>query len=409
VPRNVSLLLLRADGSLVGALQPFTVATPWWQEVETVVEGAAALGADVTVLRLTAAEPDSDDPWGMGGTVTYTAELHGPVPTGLRRPVDATPASIDDDPLRLPWARPGGPARELAWAEQVLGECGRVATGPPHQMRTWNLSSIWTIPTNAGPVWLKSVPPFFAHEGSIIDWLEEPMLPPLLGFAAGRVLMADIPGADQYDAPLATLERAVESLVAIQHRVSARLDELLALGLADWRWPALRTSIEDVVDRHRGELDRGENLALDALVEAFDTRASDIDACGLRMTLVHSDFHPGNLRGDRARLCILDWGDCGVGHPLFDVAAMVERLDAGQRRLLMATWAAAWQRRCPESDPIRAATLIEPIATVRRAVIYRGFLDGIEPSERCYHAGDPARWLRRGARLAKNNRENNKS
>jgi hypothetical protein len=78
---------------------------------------------------------------------------------------------------------------------------------------------------------------------------------------------------------------------------------------------------------------------------------------------------------------------------------MVERLDPGQRGLLMATWAAAWQRRCPDSDPMRAATLIEPIAAVRRAVIFRLFLDGIEPSERRYHAGDPARWLRRGARL----------
>jgi len=62
VPRQVSLLLLRADGSVVGELAPFPVATPWWQEVETVVDGAAELGADVTVLRLTGAEPDSGEP-----------------------------------------------------------------------------------------------------------------------------------------------------------------------------------------------------------------------------------------------------------------------------------------------------------------------------------------------------------
>ena len=126
----------------------------------------------------------------------------------------------------MPWARPGGPARELAWAEQVLDTCGRTLTGRPHQRRTWNLSSIWTIPTDAGTVWLKSVPPFFAHEGAIIDWLAEPVLPPLLGFASGRVLMADIPGSDQYDASLATLQRAVDDLVAIQQRVSTAVDEL---------------------------------------------------------------------------------------------------------------------------------------------------------------------------------------
>src|SRR6185437_490274 len=102
-------------------------------------------------------------------------------------------------------------------------------------------SSIWTIPTSGGPVWLKSVPPFFAHEGRIIEWLAEPDLPPLLGWDAGRVLMADIPGVDQYDAPVPILARAVDTLVRIQHRVAGRVDALRELGLADWRWDALRT------------------------------------------------------------------------------------------------------------------------------------------------------------------------
>jgi Ser/Thr protein kinase RdoA (MazF antagonist) len=364
-----------------------------------VVEGAAARGADVTVLRLVRAEPDPDDPFGMGGAVTYVAELHGSVPDGLR----PTSESLDDHPLRLPWAQVGGPARELAWAEQVLAECGRERTGPPHQMRAWNLSSIWTIPTNVGPVWLKSVPPFFAHEGAIIERLAAPELPPLLGSTAGRVLMADIAGTDQYDAALPTLEHAVAALVSIQHRVTDQVDELLALGLADWRWPALRVRIDDVAVRHRHELDRAEQRALDRLVGTLDRRCADIDACGLPMALVHGDFHPGNLRGDDAHLFILDWGDCGVGHPLFDVAAMMERLDPAWCTSLMATWARAWRGHRPASDPLRAATLIEPVAALRQAVIYRGFLDGIEPSERCFHAADPARWLRRAARSVKNN------
>lgn len=44
--------------------------------------------------------------------------------------------------------------------------------------------------------------------------------------------------------------------------------------------------------------------------------------------------------------------------------------------------------------------LLEPVAALRQAVIYRGFLDGIEPSERVYHADDPPLWLRRAAELA---------
>ena len=253
VPRAVTLVLLRADGSLVGEMAPFPVSTPWWQEVETVVDAAAARGADVSVLRLVHTEPDLREPSQMGGAVTYAAELHGDVPPHIR-PVDAVAtvdAVLDDEPLRLPWARPGGPAQDLAWAEHVLAERHRQPTGRPRQMRTWNLSSIWMIPTSAGPVWLKSVPPFFAHEGRIIEWLGRDDVPPLLGSEAGRVLMDDIPGDDQYDAPLPVLQLAVETLVAIQHRALDRVDELRGLGLPDWRWDALLPMIDDVVDRHR--------------------------------------------------------------------------------------------------------------------------------------------------------------
>jgi hypothetical protein len=399
VPRQVTLVLQSAEGALVGALDPFTVELPWWSEIAGVVEAARReRGGDVAVLRLLHAEPDPNDPSNMGGTVTYAAELLAGRPADLRA-VDADDASaaLGDDPLRLPYARPGGPAHELGWAGQALAANGREPSGPPQQQRTWNLSSIWVLPTTTGPVWLKSVPPFFAHEGRVIEWLADPALPPLIASSRERVLMADIAGVDQYDASLPILERAVTTLVAMQHRVCDRLDELFALGLPDWRWPALRRLVDDVVDRHRHELDDAERRGLDALLDGFAARCDAIDACDLPMTLVHGDFHPGNLRGDGEGLRILDWGDCGVGHPLFDVAAMVERLDAARSGPLATRWAREWIERRPGSDPRRAAMLVEPIAALRQAVVYRGFLDRIEPSERCYHATDPALWLRRAA------------
>jgi hypothetical protein len=400
--RVVTLVLQSGDGSVVGTLDPFRVELPWWSEAAGVVETARReRGADVAVLRLLHADADPENPWKMGGSSVYAAELYGPVPSGVRATDPRTAAAaFDDHPLRLAWARPGGPAREVAWAVQALADGGRELTGRPQQMRTWNLSSIWSIPTTGGTAWLKSVPPFFAHEGRIIEWLADPALPPLVASADGRVLMSDIAGVDQYDAALPTLASAVDILVAIQHRVSGRVDELLALGLPDWRWPALRPLIDDVVDRHRDELDGSESHALDAFVANFDERCRAIDACGLPVTLVHGDFHRGNLRGNDSQVSLLDWGDCGVGHPLFDIAAMLAPLDSAVTDELMTAWTAEWLERCPGSEPVRAATLIEPIAALRQAVIYRGFLDRIEPSEHCYHASDPALWLRKAvARL----------
>ena len=392
MPRRVTLVLQRRNGEApLGEIGPLTVEPPWWSEVESVVAATRReFGMRVTVLRLLHSEPDEVDSAMAGGTVTYLAELHGEAPAGIR----PTHERLDDHPLRLPWARAGGPDAELAWARAVLERQGRRVTGEPAQVRTWNLSSIWTIPTDAGRVWLKSVPPFFAHEGPVIDWLDDPALPSLLGSERGRVLAADIPGADQYGAPEPVLMQAVDTLVAIQDRVASSVDELFALGLPDWRWAALRALVDDVVARHGHELDALEQSRLAELLAQYDARAAAIDACGVPVSLVHGDFHPGNLRAGGDALVILDWGDCGVGCPLLDVAAMAVDQAEGPTPALLDAWARAWIRRRPHSAPERALSLVLPLAALRQAVIYRGFLDRIEPSERGYHAADPAKWLR---------------
>jgi hypothetical protein len=53
----------------------------------------------------------------------------------------------------------------------------------------------------------------------------------------------------------------------------------------------------------------------------------------------------------------------------------------------------------PDSDPLRAAALIAPIAAARQAVIYGAFLDQIEPDAHPYHRGVPERWLERTAAI----------
>jgi hypothetical protein len=97
---------------------------------------------------------------------------------------------------------------------------------------------------------------------------------------------------------------------------------------------------------------------------------------------------------------LLDWGDCGVGNPLLDEAALLERAAPEDVPRVRAHWARLWRAVAPGSDPDRAAELLAPVAALRQAVIYRVFLDGIEPSERVFHAGDPLLWLRRAIAAA---------
>src|SRR5205823_4346495 len=206
------------------------VDLPWVSNIGTVVAGVrAAYGIEVTVLRLLRV-----DSFAAGAPIGFLAEYGGPPLEGIGPSPDLGP----EQPLRMPWAPPGGPAGSLAWADAVLTGLGRPRVGAPAQQRTWNLSSIWRIETADGPAWLKQVPPFFAHEGAVLGWLQRAapgVGPTVLGTAEGRVLLEHVPGEDCFGAPLPARQEMLADLLSVQAMAAARVEDLLALGVPDLR------------------------------------------------------------------------------------------------------------------------------------------------------------------------------
>jgi hypothetical protein len=91
---------------------------------------------------------------------------------------------------------------------------------------------------------------------------------------------------------------------------------------------------------------------------------------------------------------LLDWADSGVGHPLLDQPAFLDAIPGDCAGAVRAhTGCNNGARAVPGSDPARASVLLAPVAAARQAVIYRNFLDNIEPSEQVYHRADPPTWL----------------
>jgi len=355
-----------------GALPAFTLESPWWQEAEPVVTAVREqFGLEIAVLRLLEGEVPFETP------VTYLAELVRGDADGLLGPWEKP---LTDDPLRLPYADPGGPDADLAWAASHV-----TITAPPVQIRTWNLSSIWKIPTDQGLVWLKHVPPFFAHESSMLRALgDDARVPRLIAGEPGRMLLADVPGHDCYEADGEQLEAMLDTLISLQVEWIGREDKLLALGAPDWRRASYVELAADVVARGAPSDDRS---VLDAFVARLPSIFDHLDACGVPDTFVHGDFHPGNVRWSQGCPVILDWGDVGVGHPLLDLPAFIERV-GDRAETLHARWMRRWAAAVPGSEPALAAELIAPVALMRQAIIYQRFLDGIEESERVYHRAD---------------------
>ncbi|GAA4928044.1 phosphotransferase family protein [Actinoplanes utahensis] len=373
--RTVSLILADPAGEVLGTLPPFTVATPWWQEVADVV---AAAGTDVTVLRLL----HGDRPAPPGGHVTYLAMT-------TRRPDGLGPADVDlaDHPLRAAYARPEGVTASLSWAAGALDRIGLTGT-VARQQRTWNLSGIWRFdgPDGEPVAWLKQVPPFFRHEPGVLRAVDEvsPGLVPYVLAAGdeGRMLLAHVPGQDRYDGGPELCTEIVQALHPVQRHFADQVGVLRSLGVPG-----------DGLDR-LPEIARPFLAGIDGLPELLDDlprRLAEVAACGLPDTLVHGDLHTGNVRTGDGGPTIVDWGDALIGNPAYDILRLTD--DPAVVRV----WAGLW----PGCDALRAAELLRPVARLRSAVAYAGFLANIEPSERPYHERDVPDRLRAAVHAAR--------
>ncbi|GHJ18191.1 phosphotransferase family protein [Micromonospora sp. AKA38] len=423
--RTVTVVLVDAAGRPLGALPPFGVPDPWWQQVASIVDGVRHRhGVDVAVLRLL----DADRPHPPGGHVRYLAQLTGASAAVAAPVMPLEPVAVDlaPHPLHQPWAEPGGPARSVAWATDELRRLGRPVTAVAQQ-RTWNLSAIWRLDTPPGPAWLKQLPPFAHHEPAVLTWLTTLPLPASLTSPAdqgvrvageldgdanslvddagvgpgvlavggeGRVLVEDVRGEDRYGAGEAELAGIAAAHHAVQVRAVGAAGRLVADGVPDLRGVRLGGWIRRWLAGH-------DVSAAAELLDGLDERLRQVRDCGLPDTLVHGDLHPGNVRGDGTRRVVLDWADAFVGHPAFDVLRLAEGLAAPAVARLIDAWADRWRADAPGCDPHRAVDLLRPVAPLRLAAAYAMFLAGIEPSEHPYHALDVPAALARAAAEAR--------
>ncbi|MEE1836421.1 aminoglycoside phosphotransferase family protein [Streptomyces sp. SP17KL33] len=379
-----------SGADFLGVTGPFPVDVPWWAEAGPVVERLErALGVSVFVLRLLDVDGGEG---GRDGHVTYHVEASEPPAPGRleRRSVDRTRWDTDDA-LRSPWARADGLRELLGWASRTLAALGRPVTGPVEQRRTWNLAGLFRLPTARGPVWLKATPRFASDEAAVIaafTQVDAGLVPTVLAADERRMLLEHIPGEDCWAADGATVESAVRRLVAAQAVLAGRRPP----GPRDRRAPVLAGLARDLLDGRADlditahERDRARELT---------GRWDELARCGLPDTLVHADFHPGNWRSDGGPPVVVDFADAHWGNPVLDCLRLYDFLPEAVRPTAVRVWVDAWRVHVPQSDPARALTLAEPLAHLAYAVRYQEFLDGIEPSERPYHEGDPAAVIRR--------------
>ncbi|SDT05829.1 Ser/Thr protein kinase RdoA involved in Cpx stress response, MazF antagonist [Streptomyces sp. TLI_053] len=398
---------LTHDGDYLGLLGPFGLTDPWWSSVGTLTERLSAeAGVPVVVVRLvgvTGGEGCS------GGHTVYHAEA-------LERPADRAPrpagpeaeALLGPAERRAGWATPAGLRAALDWAERALTAVGRPVTGPVEQVRTWNLSGVFRLPTAAGPAWLKVINPAFnASEGEVIALFGAAAGPALVPTvlaadpAHGRVLLDDVPGEDCWGPSAEEVAQAVAGLVTAQVALAAE-GRAGAAGLPDRTPGAVAAAVPGLLDRLAATAElTGEELdAARALAARLPELVGELAACGLPETVVHGDFHPGNWRSDGSGLVVIDFADTCFGHPVTDGLRPRGFVDGERWEQAAGEWARAWRERVPGCLPERALELAGPLVHFGYALRYQEFLDHIEDSERPYHEGDPAAEVRHAVAAA---------
>lgn len=339
---SAHLVIPSDDGSAVLAVGGRVPALP----VEDMFRAGELLGADLAVIRTIARLGDDRvvlcelldvDASTVDGKAWIDPARNTDEPwisAALSAWSDGGPSDTD----LLPWERDGWFREAVEWVDGVVTAGGAERIGRPRQLRHWGLSAVLSIPTDNGDIIVKQVPPGLGAEGPVTEWLAA-----LVPGAVPAVLAVDHGGC-RFAMEAVAAETPVErddvlALAAIQGATAQQGLELEGLGVPDRRSIALIDAARQLATRDDLLFESGWSLSstdtrrparpvtpedvseLLRLIDRIEPLAMQLDRSVPGGTIVHGDYHKGNvLRGDR-RTVVIDWGQAAIGHPLFDLPA----------------------------------------------------------------------------------------
>jgi hypothetical protein len=397
----------RADGAALPILRPALL------DGDTVVQAllrhlAAAWSLDPVPLEIHMPPPHKESRYHALAVLDVPLGSWAPPSDTAWRGLDAVPplderiapraatwveewrSAAEPPELRPAWSRSGWHRRATEWIHRSITSSGATVTGPLEIRRLWGISALIVAPTSAGSAWFKAVFPQFHHEPAVTELLARTArdaIPRVLATDPdeGWLLTVDAgrrveDGADDDE----FLLEAVHRLVTIQAASRERLAELARLGCPRRPLSRLAEALSAVmVDAPTLEGPTVAPARLEHVLAWVRDRASWLEDVGLPETIVHGDFHPGNVMREAADPVILDWSDAAVAHPLLEIGAWFDEVDDEVRRDWY--WQAWLDALSPLGtvEPLRAAReTVFGLAAAYQAVSYAWILRGIEPANR---------------------------
>jgi hypothetical protein len=320
-----------------------------------------------------------------------------------------------------PWADRGWFDLAEAWLLETMAALGRPVTGPPAQVRAWELSCVLRAPTAGGDVWFKTnaTLPLFVNEGVVLGTLSELFgdrvpVPVAVDPERGWMVLDDVGPELGWEAPLEVVEEVASSFARLQVEAAGQTGRLLAGGCNDRRLGRLAAQAEAWLPdlEATGDLpgiddatwlSGDEQAVLQAALPQLRACCEELAGLAVPPSLVHGDLHLGNVARGPGGYRFFDWTDACVAHPFLDLATIrrgtsfAEGEDQRERELrerLVAAYLPEWAAFEAPERLARAVRLATPLGALHQAVSYRSIVASQQPPIDVHMRQSTAWWLR---------------
>jgi hypothetical protein len=284
--------------------------------------------------------------------------------------------------VKRPWDNPD----ELGEASDWLLAVSRQA-GPVQTVKQGSISCV----LKAGPFYLKwpARLPYFAQEARATQALSRLFpkhipAPLACDERRGYFVLPDLGEPVGWFVPFPVYFSAYAQLFELQMQSQGKSADLLEAGCIDRRLPWLAARIDRLLsdlEKFPG-VDPAQIQKLQSLGPRLKELCGELESLALPYTLVHGDFHLGNVARSPQGFWFFDWTDACLSHPFFDAQSAFGMKRPEDRELVLEGYLRPWRSRYSQRHLSQAMRLARPLIALNQAVSYHSLiLDGFEGAQ----------------------------
>jgi hypothetical protein len=289
------------------------------------------------------------------------------------------------------WFTAGWFEQAEAWITDTAAAQGYYLLRAPEQFKHGTISSVIRAETDQGNVYFKAALrlPLFGNEPKLtaaLGQLYPDYISASLAIDETRrwMLTSDFGTELRVSQPdVRRLETVVQTFARLQIQTAGAIDTLFAAGCLDRRLNVLASQIDGLLadEGCYSKLNDEEKAAWQALGPHLKDLCQQLRHYNIPYTLVHGDFHAGNIAVQDERVLFFDWTDACVAHPFFDLPVLIEYDAEDHAGALWDTYLTEWTAYESMERLREACEIAKILGALHQAVSYQGIYNGIEAEQ----------------------------